>query len=96
MISKTQIIARIINTQTGIGQENWLDTRVKNRYHDTSRQQRKSKTFGGQGFGDNCRFDSRLRSGHSDHRSNKHGDRQGGSRTGAFRNQNGQDRYLNF
>ncbi|GFY22505.1 uncharacterized protein TNCV_2177661 [Trichonephila clavipes] len=73
-------------------QENWRDTRVKNRYHETSRQQKESKRFGGQGVGDNRRFDGRRQSGQSDHRFNNHGGRQGGSRNGAFRGQNGQGR----
>ncbi|GFX37440.1 uncharacterized protein TNCV_3106921 [Trichonephila clavipes] len=61
--------------------------------------QKESNRFGGQGVGDNHRFDSRRRSGQSDQRFNSHGGRQGGSRTGAFRGQNGQDRktyYLDF
>ncbi|GFX51068.1 retrovirus-related Pol polyprotein from transposon 17.6 [Trichonephila clavipes] len=37
-------------------------------------------------------FDSRRRSGQSDHRFNNHGVRQGVSRNGVFRDQNGQDR----
>ncbi|GFV48726.1 uncharacterized protein TNCV_625131 [Trichonephila clavipes] len=35
--------------------ENWWDTRAENRYHDTSRPQRESNRFGGQGVGDNHR-----------------------------------------
>ncbi|GFT13347.1 retrovirus-related Pol polyprotein from transposon 297 [Trichonephila clavipes] len=66
------------------------DTTVNNRYHDTSRQQRKFNRFGGQGVGDNHRYDSRRRSGQSDHRFNNHGGRQDGSRNGAFRGQNDQ------
>ncbi|GFS95395.1 uncharacterized protein TNCV_409691 [Trichonephila clavipes] len=77
-------------------QENWRDTRVDNRYHDFSGPQRESNTFGGQGAGDNRRFDSRRRSDQSDHRFNNQGLRQGGSRNGACRGQNGQNRYLNF
>ncbi|GFX25908.1 uncharacterized protein TNCV_2899341 [Trichonephila clavipes] len=73
-------------------EENWRDTRVNNRYSDNSRPQRESNRFGGQGVGDNRRFDSRHRSGQSDHRFNNHGGRQEGSRNGAFRGQNGQDR----
>ncbi|GFW37579.1 uncharacterized protein TNCV_861841 [Trichonephila clavipes] len=61
-------------------------------YSDNSRPQRESNRFGGQGVGDNWRFDSRHRSGQSDHRFNNQGGRQGGSRNGAFRGQNGQDR----
>ncbi|GFV12932.1 retrovirus-related Pol polyprotein from transposon 17.6 [Trichonephila clavipes] len=72
-------------------QENWQDTRVNNRYYDSSRQQRESNRFGGQGVGDNRRFDSRLRSDQSDHRFNNHGGRQVGSRNGAFGGQNGQN-----
>ncbi|GFT83013.1 uncharacterized protein TNCV_4741 [Trichonephila clavipes] len=75
--------------------ENWRDTRVENRYHDTSRPLMESKRFGGQDVGDNRRFDSRRRSGQSDN-FNNHGGRQGGSRNGAFRGLNGQDRNLNF
>ncbi|GFT37538.1 uncharacterized protein TNCV_5090051 [Trichonephila clavipes] len=48
--------------------------------------------FGGQSVGDNRRFDSRRQSGQSDHRFSNQGGRQGGSRNGAFRGQNGQDR----
>ncbi|GFW09842.1 uncharacterized protein TNCV_4251711 [Trichonephila clavipes] len=73
-------------------QENWRDTRVNNRYSDNSRPQRESNRFGGQSVGDNRRFDSRRRRGQSDHRFNNQGGRQGGSRNGAFRGQNGQDR----
>ncbi|GFU61517.1 uncharacterized protein TNCV_727031 [Trichonephila clavipes] len=73
-------------------QENWWDTRVNNRYYDTSRQQRESKRFGGQGVSDNRRFDSR--SDQSDHRINNHGGRQGGSRNDAFRGQNDQNRVV--
>ncbi|GFT70217.1 uncharacterized protein TNCV_3456721 [Trichonephila clavipes] len=69
-------------------EENWRDTRVNNRYCDTSRPHRESNRFGGQGVGDNRRFDSRRRSGQSNHRFNNHGGRQGGSRNGAFRGQN--------
>ncbi|GFX19693.1 hypothetical protein TNCV_2076011 [Trichonephila clavipes] len=54
-------------------QDNWRDTRVETRYHDTSRPQRESNRFGGQGVGDNRRFDSRRLSGQSDHRFNNHG-----------------------
>ncbi|GFV26778.1 putative RNA-directed DNA polymerase from transposon X-element [Trichonephila clavipes] len=77
-------------------QENGRDTKVETRYHNTSRPQRESNRFGGQGVGDNRRFNSRCRSGQFDHRFNNHGGRQGGSRNGAFRGQNGQDKYLNF
>ncbi|GFS90607.1 uncharacterized protein TNCV_4097981 [Trichonephila clavipes] len=65
---------------------------LNNRYSDNSRPQSESKRFGGQGVGDNRRFDSRRRSGQSDHRFNNQGGRQGGSRNGAYRGQNGQDR----
>ncbi|GFU08750.1 uncharacterized protein TNCV_991041 [Trichonephila clavipes] len=77
-------------------QENWWDTRVETQYHGTSRPQRESNRFGGQGVGDNSRFDSRRRSGQSDHRFNNHGGRQGGSKNGAFWGQNGQDRYFSY
>ncbi|GFW23406.1 uncharacterized protein TNCV_3805041 [Trichonephila clavipes] len=73
-------------------QEKWRDTRVETRYHDISRPQRAPNRFGGQGVGDNSRFDSRRRSGQSDHRFINHGGRQGSSRNGAFQGQNGQDR----
>ncbi|GFV64335.1 uncharacterized protein TNCV_2502531 [Trichonephila clavipes] len=56
-------------------QENWRETRVDNRYHDTSRPQRESNRFGGQGVGDNRRFDNRCRSDQSDYRFNNHGGR---------------------
>ncbi|GFV08731.1 uncharacterized protein TNCV_2488031 [Trichonephila clavipes] len=72
-------------------QENWWDTRV-NRYTDNSRPQRESNRFGGQGVVDNRRYDSRRRSGQSDHRFNNQGGRQGVSRNGAFRSQNSLDR----
>ncbi|GFT13358.1 uncharacterized protein TNCV_1551041 [Trichonephila clavipes] len=75
-------------------QENWQDTRVNNRYHDTSRPQRESNRFGGQGVGDNRRYDSRRRSGQSDHGFNNHGGRQDGSRNGSFRSQNGKNRII--
>ncbi|GFW26976.1 uncharacterized protein TNCV_1378141 [Trichonephila clavipes] len=58
----------------------------------TGAPNRESNRFGGQGVGDNRRFDSRRRSGQSDHRFNNHGGRQSGSRNGAFRRQNGQNR----
>ncbi|GFV21822.1 uncharacterized protein TNCV_4525091 [Trichonephila clavipes] len=77
-------------------QENWRDNTVNNRFYDSSRPQREFSRFGGQGVGDNRRFDSRRRNGQSDHGFNNHGGRQGGSKNGAFRCQNGQDRYLNF
>ncbi|GFV94102.1 uncharacterized protein TNCV_2957621 [Trichonephila clavipes] len=73
-------------------QENWRDTRVNNRYHETSRQHREYNRYGGQGVGDNLRFDSRRRNDESDHRFNNHGGQQGGSRNGAFMGQNGQNR----
>ncbi|GFW35631.1 uncharacterized protein TNCV_4434821 [Trichonephila clavipes] len=75
-------------------QENWRDTRINNRFSDNSN--RESNRYEGQGVGDNQRFDCRRRSGQSDHRFNNQGGRQGGSRNGAFRGQNGQNRYLNF
>ncbi|GFU01299.1 uncharacterized protein TNCV_3538261 [Trichonephila clavipes] len=72
-------------------------TRVAQYIRDTSqkqdiRPQRESNRFGGQGVGNNRRFDSRRRSSQSYHSFNNHGGRQGGSRNGAFRGQNGQDR----
>ncbi|GFY22816.1 uncharacterized protein TNCV_2180771 [Trichonephila clavipes] len=73
-------------------QENFRDTRVKNRYHDTSRQQRESNRFGGKDVGDHHRFDSRRRSDESDYRFNNHGGQQGGSKNGAFRDQKSQNR----
>ncbi|GFW92207.1 hypothetical protein TNCV_3540931 [Trichonephila clavipes] len=39
---------------------------------------------------------SRRRSGQSDHRFHNQGDRQGGSRNGALRGQNVQNKHLNF
>ncbi|GFW24300.1 uncharacterized protein TNCV_605491 [Trichonephila clavipes] len=59
---------------------------------DNSKLQREFNRFEGQGVGDNRRFDSRRRSGQSDHRFHNQGGRQGGSRNGAFRGQNGQNR----
>ncbi|GFX69593.1 retrovirus-related Pol polyprotein from transposon opus [Trichonephila clavipes] len=85
MNSETQLIAQIINSQTGIDRRiGCIYTRV-NLYYETSRKQRESKRFGGQGVGDNRRFDNRRRSDQSDHRFNNLGGRQSGSRTGAFR-----------
>ncbi|GFY20950.1 retrovirus-related Pol polyprotein from transposon 297 [Trichonephila clavipes] len=75
--------------------ENCWDTRVENRYHDTSRPQRESNRFGVQGVGDNRRFDSRRQNGQYDHRFNNHDDSQGGSRNDAFEDQNGQNRSIN-
>ncbi|GFX44779.1 uncharacterized protein TNCV_1826411 [Trichonephila clavipes] len=71
-------------------QENWRDTRVNNRYSDNSRGNPTDLEV--KVLCDNRRFDSRRRSGQSDHRFNNQGGRQGGSRNGAFRGQNGQDR----
>ncbi|GFY16974.1 retrovirus-related Pol polyprotein from transposon 297 [Trichonephila clavipes] len=48
-------------------QENWRETRVNNRYSDNSRPQREFNRFEGQGVEDIWRFDSRRRSGQSDH-----------------------------
>ncbi|GFV62172.1 uncharacterized protein TNCV_3075061 [Trichonephila clavipes] len=73
-------------------QENWWDARVNNRYSDNSRLQREPNRFEGKGVGDNRRFDGRRRSGQSDHRFNNQCGRQGGSRNGAFRGQNVQNR----
>ncbi|GFV33360.1 uncharacterized protein TNCV_1498801 [Trichonephila clavipes] len=84
------------NQFTNRNRQNWRDTRVDNRYHGTSRPQRESNRFGGQGVGDNRRFDSRRRSDQSDHRFNNHCGRQGGSRNGAFRGQNGQNGYFSY
>ncbi|GFS99574.1 uncharacterized protein TNCV_167081 [Trichonephila clavipes] len=70
-------------------QENWRETRVNNLYSDNSRPQREFNSFEGQGVGDNRRFDSRRRSGQSDHRFHNQGGRQGGSRNSAFRDQSG-------
>ncbi|GFW85149.1 uncharacterized protein TNCV_3248891 [Trichonephila clavipes] len=77
-------------------QENWRETKGNNRYSDNSRPQREFNRFEGQGFADSRRFDDRRRSGQSDHRFHNQGGRQGGSRNGAFRGQNDQNRYLNF
>ncbi|GFW18346.1 uncharacterized protein TNCV_1183741 [Trichonephila clavipes] len=74
-------------------QENWRETRGNNRYFDNSRPQREFNRFEGQGVGDNRRFDIRRRSGQSDHRFHNQGGRQGGSRNGAFRGQNGQNSF---
>ncbi|GFX74076.1 retrovirus-related Pol polyprotein from transposon 17.6 [Trichonephila clavipes] len=71
------------------------DTRVNNRYQETSRQQRESNRFG-QGVGDNRRFDSRRRSDQSDPRFNNPGGRQSGSRNSAFRGQNSQNSRMPF
>ncbi|GFV28784.1 uncharacterized protein TNCV_3987331 [Trichonephila clavipes] len=77
-------------------QENWRETRGNNPYSDNSRPQREFNRFEDQGVSDNRRFDSRRRGGQSDHRFHNQGGRQGGSRKGAFKGQNGQNRYLNF
>ncbi|GFV95691.1 uncharacterized protein TNCV_1669761 [Trichonephila clavipes] len=53
MISETQIVAQIINSQTGIDRRITRDTRVETRYHDTSRPQSESNRFGGKGGGYN-------------------------------------------
>ncbi|GFX34742.1 hypothetical protein TNCV_2514581 [Trichonephila clavipes] len=45
---------------------------------------------------DNRRLDGRRRGSQSDPRFHNQGGRQGGSRNGAFRGQNDQNRYLNF
>ncbi|GFU71113.1 uncharacterized protein TNCV_1216371 [Trichonephila clavipes] len=72
-------------------QENWRETRGNN-----NRPQREFNRFEGQGVLDNRRFDGRRQGGQSDHRFHNQGGRQGGSRNGAFRGQNDQNRYLNF
>ncbi|GFU52060.1 uncharacterized protein TNCV_3224861 [Trichonephila clavipes] len=90
------VISRLEPLLLDYVEENWCDTRVHNRYSDNSRQQRESNRFEGQGVRDNRRFDSRRRSRESDHKFNNQSGRQDGSRNGAFRGQNGQDRYLNF
>ncbi|GFU46699.1 uncharacterized protein TNCV_1419601 [Trichonephila clavipes] len=77
-------------------QENWRETRGNNRYSDNSILPRKFNRFEGQGVADNRRFDGRRRGCQSDHRFHNQGGRQGGSRNGAFRGQNDQNRYLNF
>ncbi|GFW22161.1 uncharacterized protein TNCV_1632911 [Trichonephila clavipes] len=59
-------------------------------------EQREFNRFEGQGVSDNRRLDSRRRSGQSDHRFHNQGGRRGGSRNGAFRGQNDQNRHLNF
>ncbi|GFW06400.1 uncharacterized protein TNCV_2187351 [Trichonephila clavipes] len=74
-------------------QENWRKTRSNNRYSDNSRPQREFNRFEGQGVTDNRRFDGRRRGGQSDHRFHNQGGRKGGSRKGAFRGQNDQNRY---
>ncbi|GFV94750.1 uncharacterized protein TNCV_3864731 [Trichonephila clavipes] len=73
-------------------QENWRETRGNNRYSDNSRPQREFNKFEGQGVGGNRRFDSRRRSGQTDHRFHNQDGRQGDSRNGEFRGQNGQNR----
>ncbi|PRD23715.1 UNVERIFIED_CONTAM: hypothetical protein NCL1_45656 [Trichonephila clavipes] len=72
-------------------QENWRETRGNNRYSDNSRPQREFNKFEGQGVGGNRRFDSRRRSGQTDHRFHNQDGRQGDSRNGEFRGQNGQN-----
>ncbi|GFX70771.1 uncharacterized protein TNCV_1337331 [Trichonephila clavipes] len=95
-LQTTSSLLHVNNQFTNRNRQNWWDTRVDNRYHDFSGLQRESNTFEGQGAGDNRRFDSRRRSDQSDHRFNNQGVRQGGSRNGACRGLNGQNRYLNF
>ncbi|GFS79392.1 retrovirus-related Pol polyprotein from transposon opus [Trichonephila clavipes] len=75
-------------------QENWRETRGNNRYSDNSRSRREFNRFEGQGVSDDRRFDSRRRGGQSDHRFHNQVGRQGGSRNGAFKGQNGQNRYF--
>ncbi|GFV30949.1 uncharacterized protein TNCV_4013831 [Trichonephila clavipes] len=92
----TSNLLQIIDKSTRNRQENWRETRGNYRYSDNSRPQREFNRSEGQGVGDNRRFDSRSRSGQSDHRFHNQDGRQDGSRNGAFRGQNGQTRYLNF
>ncbi|GFT35648.1 uncharacterized protein TNCV_2849421 [Trichonephila clavipes] len=78
-------------------QENWRETRGKNRYSDNSRPRKVFNRFEGQGVADNQRLDGRRRSGQSDHRFPNPGGRQGGSRNSAFWGQNDQNfNDLNF
>ncbi|GFX89762.1 uncharacterized protein TNCV_3711941 [Trichonephila clavipes] len=77
-------------------QEIWRETRGNNRYSNNSRSRREFNRFESQGVAYNRIFDGRRRGGQSDHRFHKQGGRQGGSRNGAFRDQNDQNRYLNF
>ncbi|GFW58881.1 uncharacterized protein TNCV_4047191 [Trichonephila clavipes] len=77
-------------------QENWREKRGNNRYSDNSRPLREFNRSEGQGVADNRRFDDRRRGGQSDHIFHNQGGRQGGSRNGAFRGRNDQNRYLNF
>ncbi|GFV03018.1 retrovirus-related Pol polyprotein from transposon 297 [Trichonephila clavipes] len=89
---KTSSLLQIIDKyEEGDREENWRDARGNNRYSVNSGPQRESNRFGGQGVGDNRRFDSRRRCGQSDHRFNNQGGRQGGSMNSAFKSQNGQD-----
>ncbi|GFY08389.1 uncharacterized protein TNCV_1357951 [Trichonephila clavipes] len=59
---------------------------------DNSRPQREFNRFEGQGVSEKRRFDSRRRGGQSDHIFHNQGGRKGGSRSGAFRGQNDQNR----
>ncbi|GFX49901.1 uncharacterized protein TNCV_1031521 [Trichonephila clavipes] len=77
-------------------QENWREMRGNNRHSDNSKLQREFNRFVGQGVADNRIFDGRRRGDSSDHRFHNQGGRQGGSRNGAFRGRNDQNRYLNF
>ncbi|GFW68366.1 uncharacterized protein TNCV_1211901 [Trichonephila clavipes] len=77
-------------------QENRRETRANNRHSDNSRPQREFNIFEGQGVANNRMFDSRRRAGQSDHRFHNQGGRQSGSRNGAFRGQNGQDKIIRW
>ncbi|GFU98345.1 uncharacterized protein TNCV_384911 [Trichonephila clavipes] len=70
--------------------------RGNNRYSDNSRPQRELNRFEGQGVADNRKFDDRRPRGQSDHKFHNQGGREDGSRNGAFREQNDENRYLNF
>ncbi|GFY01051.1 uncharacterized protein TNCV_5075191 [Trichonephila clavipes] len=89
--SEIQTKARIIVSLTGIGRKIGGRREVTS-YSDNSRPQREFNRFESQGVADNRRFDGRRRGGQSYHRFHNQGGRQGGSRNGAFRGQNDQNR----
>ncbi|GFV34639.1 uncharacterized protein TNCV_1449431 [Trichonephila clavipes] len=66
-------------------QENWRETRGKNRYSDNSSPRREFNGFESQGVVDNRRIVGRRRGGQSDHRFHNKGGRQGVSRNSTFK-----------
>ncbi|GFW04720.1 uncharacterized protein TNCV_3897721 [Trichonephila clavipes] len=52
--SQSEVLRDLYKFTNRNRQDNWRDSRVNNRYHDTSPQQRESIRFGGQGVGGRC------------------------------------------